>query len=281
MLIEEALVPAQGCDLFVRKAGAGPSLVLVHGGPGMSHEYLLPMEAVTDAGVRIVTYDQRGSGRSTIPDPPQYALRDHASDLDAVREHLEEDRIHVLGHSWGGLVAMSYAVRYPRRIASLTLVCSMAPFFEDNRSGQVELRERIAELTDLGIIPDPMPSNSGDSCKATSLAMLPAYLGDPEQPTPEPLLLTSFSISAYQRCVDRLGRYDLRNKLVDFVSPTTIYSGHLDPFGVDIARATARALSAAFPEVTVLPRVGHYPWLESDAFVDELRSLVRRRIRRD
>ena len=177
----------------------------------------------------------------------------------------------------GGLVCLAYVSKHPRQVASLTLVGTMAPYWEDNRSGQQALQERIHELTDLGIIPDPLPALEGDSCKASSLAMLPAYLGDPEQPLPPELEQTSFSVCSFHASVDRLGRYDLRPKLLDVGVPTTIYVGHLDPFGIEVARAAARGLVNSFPEIVVLPRTGHYPWLEQESFIQDLRKLMDRR----
>lgn len=278
MSTREDFVDVPGARLFVRQVGDGPALVLVNGGPGMSHDYMRPLEAIASATLRVVTYDQRGCGRSAFPDPPRFHMRDYVADLEAIRAHLALDSIHLLGHSWGGLVCQAFAGKHPRRVASLTLVGSMAPWFEDNRGGQQELQDRIDELSDLGIIPNPMPKNEGDSCKATSLAMLPAYLADPEQPTPGPLEDTAFSTSVYHATIDRLGGYDLRQRLRELVAPTTIFIGQLDPFGTGTARATARSLAGAFPEIVVLPGVGHYPWLEREDFVNELRSLMHRRL---
>ncbi len=276
MRIVEDRIEGAGGRLFVHEAGEGDPLVLVHGGPGMSHEYMRPLETVASEGLRVVTYDQRGAGRSTEPNPPRYGLRDHVADLECVRRHLGVERMHLLGHSWGGLLAQAYAGRHPRRVASLTLVGTMAACCEDNHAGQLALRERVQELTDLGVIPDPLPRNDGDSCKASSLAMLPAYLADPDQPTPAPLTETSFSSRAFYATVERLGRYELRPKTRDVAAPCTVYVGQLDPFGTDTARAAARGLPNAFPEVVVIPRVGHYPWLEGDGFVHELRRWLER-----
>lgn len=280
MNARESIVDLDDVRLFIRDVGQGDALVLAHGGPGMSHAYMRPLEALASEQLRVISYDQRGSGASSFPDPPRFHLRDHVGDLDAIRSHVGAQRIHLLGHSWGGLVCQAYAGKHPRRVASLTLVGTMAPCWEDNRAGQLELRERMQELTDLGVIPDPLPAVEGDSCKASSLAMVPAYLGDPEMPLPPALEQTSFSVRGFHASVDRLGRYDLRQKLLDVAVPTTIFVGHLDPFGIDVARAAARGLANAFPEIVVLPGIGHYPWLESEGFVEELRKLMARRLAR-
>jgi proline iminopeptidase len=84
---------------------------------------------------QLVYVDHRGCGRSRPGDPAQYTLDNNVDDLDALREHLGLDRISVLGSSYGGMVALGYALRYPERLANLVLVCT-APsyrFVDDAR----------------------------------------------------------------------------------------------------------------------------------------------------
>jgi proline iminopeptidase len=113
-----------GARLAVRDTGgAGPVILLLHGGPGCP-DYLAPVAATLPPGFRAVTFDQRGVGGSTCAG--DYRVEDYVADIDAVRAHLGVDRLHLLGHSWGGLLAQLYLAQHPGRVASLCLLNSAA-----------------------------------------------------------------------------------------------------------------------------------------------------------
>src|SRR5688572_8491204 len=108
---QEWMVASGEVSLFVRSVGGregGPALVLVHGGPGVASDPLRVFERMASPDLRVVTYDQRGVYRSSIPPDFGYQLSHHVADLEAVRVALGVDAMHVLGHSWGGLIAQRY-----------------------------------------------------------------------------------------------------------------------------------------------------------------------------
>ena len=112
-----------------------PALFLLHGGPGGDHASFKTSSAALRDVAQLVYVDHRGCGRSSPGDPVLYTLDSNIDDLDALREHLGLGRISVLGSSYGGMVALGYALRYPERLANLVLVCT-APsyrFMEDAR----------------------------------------------------------------------------------------------------------------------------------------------------
>jgi proline-specific peptidase len=105
-----------------------PPLLVLHGGPGSVHNYLLPLASLLGQDRAVVFYDQVGCGNSTMrPDwPPQRWTVDlHLDELDALVGQLGLTRFHLFGHSWGGMLAAEYALRHPGRLASLIL-CSTA-----------------------------------------------------------------------------------------------------------------------------------------------------------
>ncbi len=109
-----------GTRLFVRSIGEGPTLVVIHGGPGMSHHYLSPSLDYLSRGYRVVYYDQRLSGLSSPAcDTSDIRLARWIEDLEELRGHLGVDSIMLLSHSWGALVAMKYAAQYPDRVTGL------------------------------------------------------------------------------------------------------------------------------------------------------------------
>jgi proline iminopeptidase len=127
---------APGAKIYYVVFGSGTAtpLFVANGGPGFSHRYLL----VSDAWNRlarnrkVVMWDQRGTGRSGPLKPGQSCtLADQINDLDALRAHLGYDKIDLLGHSWGGFLAMAYAARHPEHIERLILLDSAAPRWKD------------------------------------------------------------------------------------------------------------------------------------------------------
>lgn len=108
-------------SLFVEVVGSGPPLVLMHGGPGLDHVSLTPFRTLADRHA-VVFYDHRGNGRSTGTPVESMTFDNLTADADALRAALGFDRWAVLGHSFGGHVALEYALRYPDRVSRLILL---------------------------------------------------------------------------------------------------------------------------------------------------------------
>jgi proline iminopeptidase len=119
----ESAVPVTGASLFARDIGRGPALVALHGGPDFDHAYLLPdFDRLADA-FRIVYYDQRGRGRSAAGVRAEdVSLSSELDDLDAILRHFKLDRPALMGHSWGAVLALEYAIRHPTKVSRLILM---------------------------------------------------------------------------------------------------------------------------------------------------------------
>src|SRR3954471_5149215 len=120
------VLTVDGAQLFTLEIGDGPDVaVLLHGGPGASHDYLRPqLDALAKPGQRrLFYYDQRGGGRSPLDAGVKAGgWRVHVEDLEAVRRHLQRDRLTLVGYSWGGLLALLYATEHPDRVERLALI---------------------------------------------------------------------------------------------------------------------------------------------------------------
>src|SRR5437667_7349 len=121
-----ATVELDGVRLFTRRAGDGPQVVVLHGGPGAHHDYLLPQYDLLARGRTLLYYDQRGGGRSPVGRDTPVGWREHVADLEALRRHWSIDRLTLLGYSWGVLLAVLYWLEHPERVDRLALV-SPAP----------------------------------------------------------------------------------------------------------------------------------------------------------
>jgi proline-specific peptidase len=123
----EGFVPFRGFTTWYRIVGEREAsgklpLLCLHGGPGVPHDYLEPLAAMAETGRRVIFYDQLGCGNSSHPhDPALWSIRLFVEELVAVRQALGLDRVHILGNSWGGMLAQAYALTQPAGLASLIL----------------------------------------------------------------------------------------------------------------------------------------------------------------
>ncbi|HUJ12551.1 MAG TPA: alpha/beta fold hydrolase [Thermoanaerobaculia bacterium] len=119
----ELRVPVPGASLYTRVVGRGPAMIVLHGGPDFDSAYLLPdLDRLSDS-YRLIYYDQRGRGRSADGVRPEdVTLASELDDLDRVRQHFHLDTVVLLGHSWGTVLALEYALRHPERVSRLILM---------------------------------------------------------------------------------------------------------------------------------------------------------------
>lgn len=184
-------VAVPGGRLYVRvngnPAGSKPPLLLIHGGPGGTHDGL--MEALPLADERaVVLYDQLGSGRSDRIASPTRPVAGFVDEVEAIRSALGIARWHVLGHSWGGTVALEYGARRPAGLAGLVLaspLISTRSWIADANALRRQLPD--AAQADLATC-DATPA--ADRCEAGTRAFYDAYNGR-ERP--------SDALIAYQR----------------------------------------------------------------------------------
>lgn len=155
----EGFVDTGGAMIYYKSIGSGPALMVLHGGPGSTHDYFLPYLVPLARHHRLVFIDERGSGRSQQLPPAQYTLEGMAADVEAVRLALGLGRMDLLGHSFGGILAQAVATRYPAGIRRLILSStgSSAAFIDADFKRIMDaldpaLRARIRALEAKGII---------------------------------------------------------------------------------------------------------------------------------
>jgi proline iminopeptidase len=141
--IQEGFIDAGGVLIYYKMLGQGPPLVVLHGGPGASHDYFLPYLLPLARHHRLVFIDERGSGKSEkLEDPRGYTVENMAEDVEAVRQALKLGSISLLGHSCGGVLAQAYAFRYQRNLTHLVL-CST---FHSTRKMNEVFRRMLDEM---------------------------------------------------------------------------------------------------------------------------------------
>ncbi len=270
LLVSEMEVPADDVTLHARVAGApgsGRVLIAVHGGPGMSSDYMLSLEGLAGADFAVVTYDQRGTGRSSAPpaDPSSYDLLKYVADLEAVRQAVGAQKVYLLGHSWGGLVTMRYATVHPGRVSAIILMGSGPPNWQASQMAQANKAQRLEELQAQGIIPQAISALED---------ILPVYFSDPNFEMPGELRNLHYSPIAEQLTWSALGNFDFTADVAQLNHAVLLLFGEDDPFGLTMAEATQDALLAADVEFVLLERCGHF-WHECpDAFFSRLRAFL-------
>ena len=125
---EEGQIDVPGGQVWYKVVGSGESvpLLTLHGGPGGGHDYLEPLNALASERP-VVFFDQLGCGKSDTPDDVSlWRIDRFVDEVTAVRDALGLDRIHLLGHSWGGWLAIEYMLGAPSGVVSLTLASTSA-----------------------------------------------------------------------------------------------------------------------------------------------------------
>jgi len=157
--IREGFVDAHGVMIYYMSTGRGQPLMILHGGPGASHDYFLPYLLPLMRHHRIIFIDERGSGRSQkLEDPSGYTIENMVEDVEAVRQALGLGKISLLGHSYGGALAQAYALKYQRNLSHLILASTWSStaamnqvFVRMKQNMTPELRERIDKLEAEGL----------------------------------------------------------------------------------------------------------------------------------
>ena len=275
-----------GARLYYREIGEGAPIIVVHGGPDFDHSYLLPEMDHLAGSFRLIYYDQRGRGRSAAGvQPEDVSIRSEMEDLDNLRRHLGLGSVAVLGHSWGGLLAMEYAIRHPDRVSHLILM-NTAPASSDDylRFRQEVLRTRPpGDVERMQSISSSAEYQRGDLNAETEYYRIhfSVTLRQPQQLeqlvgrlrsnfTEQQGVLTARAIEE-RLDAETLSSadYDLIPELRGLDIPCLVLHGELDFVPTDVAARIAQAIPGA--RLCVLAGCGHFAYLERP---DETRDQV-------
>lgn len=264
----DGLKKLDGTSLYLKSLGEGEAVVVIHGGPGMNHVYLRPHLDPLSRKYKVVYYDQRASGRSSTPSADSISLKFFADDIEAIRKDLGVEKLNLLGHSWGVIPMIDYALRYPGRVNKMIL-CDPVPL--NHEYDQEMLRNQKAKAT---------PRDSADR----SLIRGSKEFRDGKPDAYRKLLFLSFRNSFYDQgnysklVVDvppnylaasqalnaglgkELEQYDYYGQLKAFTFPVLILHGEADA----IPKKSVEKATASIPgsKVIVFNKSGHFPFIE-------------------
>ena len=259
----ERWVQFDGRRTFVRVAGelAGQAqepapLLALHGRPP-SHEALEPLLRLADIGRPVVLYDQQGCGRSDPrADEVVATIDEFADELHAVRTELGLDRVHLLGHSWGGVVALTYALRQPPGLASLTLASTYANRALLDADGERLVDELPDDVRDALRQHEAAGTTDDPAYQAADVFFFRRHICRLE---PLPDCLVRARMRPAIGAVDTEG-WDVMARLGEVAVPTLVTCGRHD----FCTPTQARAIAAGIPrsELTVFEESAHYAHLE-------------------
>lgn len=268
-----------GATLYyeVRGAETGAPLFVINGGPGVDHSYmhstLHPVSALDELAKDrpIIFYDQRGVGNSPALQLGQSCtIADQVTDLEALRDYLGYQRINILGHSFGGYLAIAYAARYPERIEHLILCDSAAPKFADTifLFAQVfpETHERMAAIE---IIDEATK-------KASFMHYFSMLFYSPKNRDTYLARVTEVkaNIEVADMLLKDMEELDVAPALATLRFPTLVITGRFD---MNVAPSVAYAIHKAIPgsRFVVFEESGHLPFYEEqEGFVRTVRSFL-------
>ena len=271
-------------SLYVKVMGKGYPLVLMHGGPSLDHTTLLPLEPLADQ-FTLIFYDHRCNGHSEGAEVTSMTMDNLTADADALRQTLGFDRWAVLGHSFGGNVALEYALRYPQSLTHLILMNTCGDQWWANHNAPellakrgfsvdtVEAARRFynGKVTPNEYLPTAMKliraysyhSNIWNHPSLLTLAMK-AGLGPPMKIRPEAL------IYGYQNMQD----WTVMDRLPEIQAPTLVLAGRYDfLFPPEHQAILADRIPNAHLEL--IERAGHNPQMEQrDIAIEIIRSFI-------
>jgi proline iminopeptidase len=300
--IQEGFIDSRGVLIYYMTIGRGAPLVIVHGGPGASHDYFLPYLLPLARHNRVIFIDERGSGRSQkLEDPSGYTVENMVEDLEAVRQGLVLGKISLLGHSYGGVLAQAYALKYQNNLTHLIL-CSTFPstaemnevFARMKEKMPEELRARINRAEKEGLFGH---GKDYEKNRYTNDYMMAAwgegyfpylYQNHPD-PTYDPLAGVNTSWDLYREMWGSHGEFviDGNLKSVEYVDqlhtirvPTLIMAGDHDE--CDPAMSQEMHEKIAGSQIVILPKSGHFTFVDqngmfNDAVIDFLHPNLQKR----
>jgi proline iminopeptidase len=183
---QEGFAAILGYKLYYRVAGppeAKATILALHGGPGACHDYLLSLRDLTRWGYRVVFFDQLGCGRSEVPSGTDlFTLEHHVEETEGIRTALGLGRVHLIGSSYGGLLALAYAIKYQQNLRSLVTIGGLpdVPFAAAEMSRLVDElpaadAQAIREHGDRGELTHPDYLRAVDRFYHTFLCRLPQW----------------------------------------------------------------------------------------------------------
>lgn len=266
-------ITVNGAELYYENIGSGPAILVMHGGLGLSHDYLRPyFDQLADTHT-VVYHDHFGNGKSAKPDDYAEMTFDRlTSDADALMTALGHDTFTLIGHSYGGFIGQAFAARYGDRLDGLVLIDTVPAF-----DYQPPVSGTDAQMAAFGkLFSGPMADN--DDWRATWNPVAAMYFHNWDADKGADLdARTVYEYRAWNAAGALLGSFNMLEALPEIETETLSLAGRHDP--ITPPEPGAERIAALMPNasVTVFENSGHYPFIEEeDAFFATLDAWLNR-----
>ncbi len=277
----DGFASVQGFDLFYRQFGEPEKgeVLCLHGGPGSTHDYLLSMADLAERGYRVTFYDQLGCGRSAVPKDPALVVPEHyVEEVEAFRKEMSLGNPHIIGSSWGGMLAIAYALKYQRNMTTMTTVgglhsvpLTVKEMQRMKRGLPKDVQRTMAKYEAAGEYEDP-------EYQAAVMVFYKKHLCRLE---PWPAEVT-YSLEHTSKLVYRIMNgpneftiigniryWDVTDRLRTITTPTLVLGGRYDEVSPLVAKEIHRRIRGS--ELTIFPKSSHLAfWEERDAFMNRV-----------
>ena len=295
---QEGFVDANGVMIYYLTLGRGEPLVVMHGGPGASHDYFLPYLLPLARHNRLIFLDERGSGRSQkLEDRTQYTIENMVEDIEAVRKALNLGKINLLGHSYGGALVQAYALKYQQNLSHLILGSTWSSsaamnqlFVRMKENMTPELRERIDKMEATGLYGHGKPYEQNRYSADYLIAAwgegyFPyVYQGRPD-PNYDPVAAGNMAWDLYREMWGEHGEFviDGNLKSVEYTDrlskigvPTLILVGDHDECDPSLSKVMQSKITGS--KLVIFPKSGHMTFVDQPTmFVTAVDEFLRGR----
>jgi proline iminopeptidase len=293
--IQEGYIDSSGVLIYYTTIGRGAPIVIVHGGPGGSHDYFLPYLLPLARQNRLIFIDERGSGRSQkLDDPVGYTVENMVEDVEAVRQGLVLGKITLLGHSYGGVLAQAYALKYQNNLSHLILCSTFASTAEMNQvlarikaAAPAEVRAQIERGEKAGLYGH---GKDYEKNRYTNDYMIAAWGGgyfpylyqNHPDANYDPTQVASLPWDLYREMWGSNGEFviDGNLKSVEYVErlhtihvPTLIVAGDHDECDPSLSQEMHEKIADS--QIVILPKSGHMTFVDQQGmFNDSVNAFV-------
>lgn len=274
--MESGLKEINGTKLYYKTIGKGEPILIIHGGPGLNHNYLLPHLSTLAGNYQLLFYDQRACGKSSLNvDSSSITIDNFVKDIDEIRQSFGIKKLNLMAHSWGGLLALKYAIKYPDKVKSLILISSIGASTSINSTANQILAKRFTKE---------------DSIKRMDIIKT-EYFQKRDPKTIEALMKIGFKHQFYnpsfidslnlalnknyvktsrllQYLIKDLMSYDFQSDLKQINSSTLLIYGDYDPLTETAGQRIHQSIEKS--QFKIIEDCGHFPFIEKPESFNEI-----------
>ena len=281
----EDYVTVMGYKLFYKTTGepVNGTVLCLHGGPGATHDYMFPLADLTLAGYRVVFYDQLGCGRSELPkNPALFTVERAVEEVEGVRKALGLGKVNLVGSSWGGMLALAYALKYQRNLRSIVTIGGLASVPLTTREMEkmkarlpADVVATMKRYEDEGDFENPDYQKAVQVFYRRHLCRLPEWpseLNHSLEHVSRPVYFTMNGPNEFT-IIGNIRYWDATSQLHTIKVPTLVTGGRYDEVSPRVARSIHREIRGS--KLVTFQNSSHLPfWEEREKFMRTIRKFL-------